>query len=120
MRNTQFQEAKLKRLIALQGEDFTILRDTLNELGEPDGGESEVVSFRGIWHEANSYVTTTKGDAATVRSKSSPQILAMFDSVKDAKQGDFLRVGDKRYNVTGMDNLTQLGVAADMSLEEVL
>lgn len=118
--NTQFQTAKLKRLIALQGEDFIIMRDTLNELNEPDGGESEVVSFRGIWHESNSYVTTTKGDAATVRSKSSPQILALLDSVKEVKQGDFLRIGDKRYNITGMDNLTNLDVAADISLEEVL
>lgn len=120
MRNTQFQVAKLKRLLDVQGEDYTFYRDGKDELGEPNGSAQEVVTLRGLWHESQSYIRVTSGDAATVRSKPQVQILTLWDSKGGISQGDYLMLGKTRYNVAGLHDPTNLGVAADISLEVVV
>lgn len=120
MRNIQIQQAKLKRLIDLHGVEYTFYRDEKTDLGEPNGSASEVVTLRGIWHESQGYIQTASGDAATVRSKPQVQILALFDSKGDLSQGDYLMRGMTQYKVTGTHDLTNLGVALDISLEEVV
>lgn len=120
MRNIQFQKAKLKRLVDVQGLSYTFYRDGKNELGEPNGTIQEVLTLTGIWHESQGYIKTTSGDASTVKSKPQSQILTLWDSVGGISQGDYLLVGKSRYNVTGVHDPTNLGVAADISLEVVV
>lgn len=120
MRNIQFQKAKLKRLIDVQGRSYTFYRDGKNELGEPNNSVQMVTTLTGIWHESQGYVNVTSGDASTVKSKPQSQILTLWDYIGDISQGDYIRVGKSRYNVTEVHDPTNLGVAADISLEVVV
>lgn len=120
MRNLQFQKAKLKRLIDLEGITITFLRDKLNDFNEPDGSSIEVATIKGLWHTSNSYVTLTKGDAATVRSKPSPEFLTLFEDGKDIKQGDYVMLNGTKFNVNGPVDVGNLQLAINVSLEEVV
>lgn len=120
MRNLQFQKAKMAQIIRVEGVDYTFLRDQLDEYGEPTGALSEVAIVRGIWHESQGYVTLVSGEASTVRSKPSPQILTMAEWAKPIQQDDFIEVDGQRYLVTGKHDPTNLGIAADISLEVVV
>lgn len=120
MQNIQFQRAKLTRLIQLQGEAFVFQRANTDDLGEPDGTDKVVAELRGIWHESSAYITKAVGDASTTRSKSSPQVLALYEDANGIQQGDFTIVSGRRYNVTGVQDPNKTGFALDISLEEVI
>ena len=120
MRNVSFQKAKLSRIILVEGEDYVFTRDQLDEYGEPTGDSLPVATIRGLWHESQGYVTLTKGDASTVISKPSPQIMVMAEDAKPIQQDDFRVVDEQRYLVTGKHDPTNLGIAVDISLEVVV
>lgn len=117
MRNVSFQKAKLSRIILVEGSNYVFTRDQLDEYGEPTGDSPPVATIRGLWHESQSYVSLKKEEASTVRSKPSPQILVMADDARSIEQGDLLFTNGKKYTVSGIHDPTNLGVAADISLE---
>lgn len=120
MRNVEIQKAKLKRIIDLQGVEYTFYRDNKDELGEPTGESADVATIKGLWHESQGYVSLVSGDASTVRSKPQAQILTLYEMKGDISQGDYLMIDGTRYNVTGVHDPTLLGIAADISLEVVV
>lgn len=120
MRNLQFHLGRLRRIIDLQGVEYTFYRKNKDDLGEPIEPPQELITLKGVWHESHGYVTTTSGDAATVRSKPQVQILALYGSQGDLSQGDYLILGNTQYLVTGVHDLTNLKLAVDISLEEVI
>lgn len=117
MDSKAFQLHKVKRAIVLSGTEYQFKRNNLNTYNEPDGTTSDVALIKGLWHESQGYITTTKSDSATVRSKPSPQIMSLWEGAKELKQGDLLEVGSNQYTVTGVHNLCDAGVVADISLE---
>lgn len=120
MTNIEFQRHKLHRAIEVQGIEYTFFREELDEFKEPTGASYELITVKGIWHESQGYVTTTKAESSVVRSKTSPQILVLYQEQFPLKQGDFVMVGDTRYTVTGYNDPTNLGIAFDISLEAVV
>lgn len=117
MLNVDVQKAKLARIIRENGLEYTFLRQNLDEYGEPLQGLTKIVTLWGLWHESQSYVSLKKEDASTVRSKPSPQVLAIAEDAKLIEQGDLLLVGSQKYTVSGVHDPTNLGIAADISLE---
>ena len=120
MRNVEIQKAKLKRIIDLQGVEYTFHRDNKDELEAPTGESTDVATIKGLWHEPQGYISLTSGDASTVRSKPQAQILTLYEMKGDISQGDYLMIEGTRYNVTGVHDPTNLGIAADISLEVVV
>lgn len=117
MRNIQFQKSKMNRIILVEGVDYQFFRYQVDEYGEPINALSEVATIRGIWHESQRYVTLVSGEASTVRSKPSPQIMVLAENAKPLQQGDFTTVDGQRYLVTGKHDPTNLGIVVDISLE---
>lgn len=117
MNNMEFQLHKAKMAIQRFGSLYEFQRDNLNDYNEPDGTATTIASVTGLWHESQGYITTSKTDASTTRSKPSIQIMALWADANTIAQGDFITVSDTRYNVTGVHDVANAGVVADISLE---
>lgn len=121
MINTQFEAYKIKRELKRSGIDYEFKRFNVNDFGEPVGEPIVVGTIRGLYHEQNSSVQVTTGDTTQVRTKKIPMILCLYeDAASLALQvGDELKINNKTFKVTGVVNIQEWNIIADISLEVV-
>ncbi len=128
MINTKFEAYKLKREVRRNGVVFEFKRRKLDKFNEPTGELETVAEVRGLYHESNSYITETVGDAATTRTKKRPMLLCLVDDVKssDLRQGDEIQIPLRSSQMTsvtlryvGCVDIQNWGIIADLSFEEV-
>lgn len=116
--NIHFGRELILRNIKTHGQTFTFKRTETNRYGEPTGANTEVVSVQGLFHQSRGYITKTVSDGTVSRGKPQPQILCLLDAaVKLIQQGDTLNYMDQVYTVTGVDDVNNLGIACEISLE---
>ena len=128
MIDTKFEAYKLKREVRRNGVAFEFKRRKLDKFNEPTGELETVAEVRGLYHESNSYITETVGDAATTRTKRQPMLLCLVDDVKssDLRQGDEVKIPLRSSQMTsvtlryvGCVDIQNWGIIADLSFEEV-
>ena len=128
MINTKFEAYKLKREVRRNGVVFEFKRRKLDKFNEPTGELETVAEVIGLYHESNSYITETVGDAATTRTKKQPMLLCLVDDVKssDLRQGDEIQIPLRSSEMTsvtlryvGRVDIQNWGIIADLSFEEV-
>ena len=121
MINTQFEAYKIKRELKRSGIDYEFKRSSVNDFGEPVGESIVVGTIRGLYHEQNSNIQITTGDTTQVRTKKIPMILCLYeDAASLALQvGDELKINNKTLKVTGVVNIQEWNIIADISLEVV-
>jgi len=119
--NTQFELYKLKRELLRHGIDVVVRRQIQNVFGEPDGKPKVVGTLCGLYHEQNSNIQITTGDTVQVRTKKIPMLLCVYDDVEalSVKPGDWFCLNGKIFNVTGVVNVQEWNLIADVSLEVV-
>lgn len=121
MINTQFEAYKIKRELKRSGIDYELKRSGVNDFGEPVGEPIVVGTIRGLYHEQNSSVQVTTGDTTQVRTKKIPMILCLYEDVASLvlQVGDELKINNKTLKVTGVVNIQEWNIIADISLEVV-
>lgn len=115
--NIHFDIAKVKRAINTHGKQFTFKHYSKNNFGEPTG-EYTSISVKGLFHQTRGYITKNVSDGTIYRSKPQPQILTLVSN--DATSltiDDELTYNNSIYRVVGVDDVNQLGVALNISLE---
>ena len=117
MRTPKFELNKLVRLIRTHGVPYEFQRDGVDEFKEPVKAASKI-SVNGVYHEQSQPLTLTEADAASVRQKQSPYILALFSEANGIKQGDYVIINGLKYTVVGTNNIGNWNLALDISLEE--
>lgn len=118
MNSSAFQLNKVRRLILTQGRSVVVTRQKQNEFNEPNG-KAEVFSVTGVFHETTAYLSKTGSDGSTVRAKSSPMILCLWNDAQKLKHTDQITINSRTYNIGEIKNLCEADVAGDISLEEV-
>lgn len=118
MNHGAFQLNKVRRLIRTQGQVFYFKKPGKNEFGEPNG-ETVSQEIRGVFHELTEYKSKTTSEASTIRQKSSPMLLTLWESVGDLHHTDVLYSDGKKYRVNEIHNFMGSNLVADISLEEV-
>lgn len=118
MKQSAFQLNALRRAIRTQGRvvDFTL--KSTNEFGEPDG-EAKTYSVRGVYHETTGYLSKTTSGAATIREKSSPQVLLLHEDSLSLIPGMGATFNGKTYELVELKNISELNLVCSASLEEV-
>lgn len=106
----------LKRLIFLRGQKADVYRDIKNEFGEPAGWDF-YGTIRGIFHEANGYLGSLIAEAGTTYTSKQPMFL--IEHTKAVREEDTLHIGERKFRVTGVDDLGNLGMFLDLSLEVI-
>lgn len=116
MKRPKFERNKINRLIKTYGETLIFERDELNDLKEPTG-EKEQIPVNGLFHQEVGHVTVLAQDSASLQTKPSPYVLALYEDGSKVKQGDMVSIGDNTYTVAGVTDFGNWGIAVDISLE---
>ena len=127
MLNTRFEEYKMKRELKRSGKNVTFYRDAVDEFGWHTGAAEVVASFKCIYHETNSYVSESVGDATVSRTVKLPMLLCLAQDIvlSHVSQGDYVMLlniasgESKKYVVTGITDISDFGIIADISLRVV-
>lgn len=121
MINTRFEAYKIKRELKRSGIDYEFKRSYVNDFGEPVGNPIMIGKILGLYHEQNSHVQVTTGDTTQVRTKKIPMILCLYEDAANLslQVGDELKINNKTFKVTGVVNIQEWNIIADISLEVV-
>lgn len=121
MVNKEFEAYKLKRELKKSGIKYKFSRAGKNKFGEPDGEPTEIGEICGLYHETNSSVSIITGDTTQTRTKKVPAILCLYDDIAllVLQVGDTVQINDKTLKVTGVVNIQEWNIIADISLEVV-
>lgn len=113
---------KVKREICLHGKIYEFKRDILDEYKEPTG-EKKVITTCGLFHITKDYVqfiTANSDGSNKVRSKGQPMMLVCYEDAKYLKSEDVVKINCKKYKVNHVNNIQEMNIVADISLELVL
>ena len=120
MINKKFEAYKVEREIKRCGTKYIFERNKSNKFGEPIDDTKIVCKINGLYHEQNSNVQITTGDTTQSRTKKIPMILCLWgDDVQKLIVGDFVVINTKVFRVTGIVNVQEWNIIADISLEVV-
>ena len=121
MVNTKFEAYKINRELKRSGIEYEFKRCKKNDFGEPVGEPEIVGSLRGIYHEQNSSVSVVTGETTQTRTKKIPTILCLYEDAASLvlQVGDMVLFNGKSYKVTGVTNIQEWNIIADISLEVV-
>ena len=117
--NVYFDVSTVTRAINTHGQEFTFKHHSKSAFGEPDT-EFTTITVKGLFHQTRGYITKTTSDGSITRSKPQPQILALVnESSGSLTLDDTLEYKDQNYRVTGVNNINNLDIALDISLEMI-
>lgn len=120
MKAPNFLQHRMETSIRLHGIEYTFVRSGTDKFGQPTSDTEEVATIKGIYHETNSYIQTKNSDATTTRTKKSPMVMCMYQDAQVLRQGDMVVICDKQYKVSGVLDVQNYSIVADISLEEVV
>lgn len=121
MVNKDFEVYKLKRELKRSGRDYEFTRPLANKFGEPTDEQREVGILRGLYHEQNEHIAVMMSDTTQVRTKKVPSILCLYEDTASLALviGDRVELNGKIMKVTGIVNIQEWNLIADVSLEVV-
>ena len=121
MINKKFEAYKIERELKRSGIEYEFKRAQLNEFKEPTDVLVSVGVLRGIYHEQNGRVEISTGDTTQIRTKKMPMILCLYNDVASLalNVGDIVMINGKKFKVTGVVNIQEWNIIADVSLEVV-
>lgn len=121
MHQSEFQKAKLRRVLTVQGKLYTFKRYQLNQFKEKTTQATEVSTLKGLFHNVTSYISVQEGEATRKQRKFTPTIMTLYDDfiLSPVLMGDEVEFEGKRYTVTGTENVEEGNYAVDISLEVV-
>lgn len=118
--NIHFEREKVKRNILMHGCEFTFSRVHKDDFGEDTGTTETVVTLQGLFHQSRSYISQSTGSdtGRIIRTKPQPMILALLNEYSELiLADDIVTYNQAKYRVTGKNDLNNLGIAYDISLE---
>lgn len=125
--NKQFEAYKVKREIKRSGSEFEFFRRQKNEFNEPvkDSGQS-LGKIKCLYHEISNHVILTTKEAAQVRLNETnrgkqPALLCLYDDANSLSLlvDDYVTINEKTFIVTGIRNIQEWNIIADISLQGV-
>lgn len=121
-----FLKSKINRLIKWNGQDFVFTRKMKNQYHEIVDDTDFEIHIRGVFHDGGGYggmlnleLYTREGSREYDKSK--PMILCLVDN--DSSQiviDDEITIGRTPYTVVDKVDVKNLGIAYEISLEQVL
>ena len=121
-----FLKNKITRQIKWNGKSFTFIRYKENDYHEKNYNEVEMeVTLEGVFHEGGGYggmwnIELYSRDGGRTVSKMKPMILCLKTEESTVlKMDDVVKVGDYVYKVVEKNDIQNLGVAFEISLEIV-
>lgn len=118
MINTKFEAYKIRRELKKVGKEYTFERVKRNAFKEPIPNETDAtIIITGLYHEQNGNISIHTGETTQTRSKKIPCILCLYEDAKLLKTEDIVKINSKKFMITGIVNIQEWDIVADISLE---
>lgn len=120
-----FLRNKINRQILWNGQDFVFTRYEENQYHELTDEVEKTIEIRGVFHEGGGYggmlnQELFEREGSREFSKMKPMILCLYDEVsKDLQMDDRVVIGDDTYFVVAKNDVKNLHVAFEVSLENI-
>lgn len=114
------EKYKLKQDITTNGEQYEIKRNKRNSYNERTNELEHIVTITALFHTTYSHVTESRSDGTTTHSKRSPSLLVMWEDVEKISIEDFVVINDQMYKIVSKQNVGNLNLCCELSLEVVL
>lgn len=112
---------RVEQQIAWRGHLFSVLRPKMNEFNEKSDEPEKVAEIRGIFHNGSSnHVVVVIADSGQAQEKDAPYILTTWFNGSQVKKDDIITINEVPYKVTGINNINEYNILADISLEVIL
>ncbi len=112
---------RLIQTITWRGEVYEFYRKDKNEYGEKTEELQKIAQINGLFHNGSSnYIKIVTADAGMTINKTSPFILMSWGNAEKLQLEDVVEINGNTYKVTGKDNISQLNIAGEVSLEVLL
>lgn len=112
----EFQAHKICRALERYGQHCSFSREIENKFHEK-AWEEGWLKCRGLFHESNGFLNVSLVEAGKVRTQKEPKLLVRY--TKDINKNDKVAVDGAAYKVIGIDDLGNLHLCHDLSLEAV-
>ena len=111
----------MKRELNRSGIDYRFERYKKNEFNENTDDIIFVGVIKGLYHEQNSSISISTGDTTQIRSKKIPMILCLYEDAASLvlQVGDIVKINSKKLKVTGVTNIQEWNIIADITLEVI-
>lgn len=118
-----FLRNKITRQINQNGQPLKFTRYKVNEYGEETQDIDEEFEFNGIFHEGGGYggmlnIELYERDGARTITKMKPMVLCLYEDGVNLKMDDTVIISGNIYKVVAKNNVKNLNVVFDISLEE--
>ena len=123
MEATLFLRNKINRHIQWNGQDFTFIRYKRNEYKEFTEEIDKRFSFKGIFHDGGGYggmlnFELLERDGSRIVTKMKPMIMCSYEDGRNIERDDVVAISDAVYRVVDKQNVKNLDIAFEISLEE--
>lgn len=111
---------KIKIEINRHGSMYFVLRKELDEYKEDTGKTKTVDCVKGLFHVNKGYTSRMVDDGSNVRTKGQPMLLVAYDDLCCINIGDIVCINDKKYVINEINNVGEMNIVCDLSLEVIL
>ena len=112
----KFLRSKLTHQLDFRGTDFTFSHFVEDKYHRTDS-TPVAIQLRGVYHQSTTYEKKTSQDGALINTKPKPMILCLYEDGSRLTKGDTVLIEGVEMTVSGVENVQQLSVAAQISLE---
>ena len=118
-----YEKTALHRLIQSinwRGAVYTFKRSGRNEYGEETDIFQPIAQLKGIFHDGSSgHLSIILQNGGIISSKNAPCILTYWGDAEKLRLDDIVELNNEVFRVSGINNLGQMNIACEISLEVV-
>lgn len=117
-----FLRNKLERQIKWNGQPFKFIRYKRNDFHEITDEVEKEFNFNGVFHEGGGYggmlnIEMYGRDGGKTVTKMKPMVLALYEDSVEVDTDDYVNIGDYTYKVVEKNDIKNLHIAFEISLE---
>lgn len=118
-----FLRNKITRQINQNGQPLKFIRYKVNEYMEETQDVDKEFELNGIFHEGGGYggmlnIELYERDGARTITKMKPMVLCLYEDGVNLEMDDTVVISDNVYKVVAKNNVKNLNIVFDVSLEE--
>lgn len=95
----------------------TILRDRVNDFGEPDTPYI-VCEIKGFWHDGSNMISQITTDGGKIKRDKQYYLMVVYDQISSMiKEGDYFILEGNKYSIVDLGNCNNLNIYLDLLLK---
>lgn len=108
---------KIVKVINKFPTQVTILRDRINDFGEPDTPYI-VCEIKGFWHDGNNMISQITTDGGKIKREKQYYLMVVYNQISSMiQEGDYFILDGTKYSILDLGNCNNLNIYLDLLLK---